>query len=86
MRRKLFIFVLTLPAFLIAGSWTVMAESHMANLKQAAVVTLPREASVLFFSLLGSVSRITEEAGFFVLGACCISLAWALHRKSFRSR
>jgi hypothetical protein len=85
MKRKLFIFLLMLPAFLLAGSWTGVTESHMANLKQAAVV-FPREASVLFSSLLGSVSRITEEAGFFVLGACCISLAWALHRKSFRSR
>ena len=86
MKRKLFIFLLMIPAFLLAGSWTGVAESHMANLKQAAVVTLSRETSVLFSSLLGSVSRITEEAGFLVLGACCISLAWALHRKSLRSR
>ena len=86
MRRKLLIFVFTLPAFLLAGSWTGVGESPMAALQQAVVITIPREASVLFFSLLDSVSRITEGAGFFVLGACCITLAWALHRRSFRSR
>lgn len=86
MRRKLFIFVLTLPVFLLAGSWTGVGEAHMATIKQAAVVTFPREASVLLFSVLNFVSRITEETGFLVLGACFVSLAWALHRKSVRSR
>jgi hypothetical protein len=86
MKCKSLIYVLTLTAFLLAGYGTGVAEPHMAAFKQAAIVTFPREAAVLFFSVLNSVSRITEEAGFLVLGCCCISLAWALHRKSVRSR
>jgi hypothetical protein len=82
MKRKLLIFLLALPAFLVAGAWT---ELGVSQARSAAghnfLAVIFGYASALFVKAVTLASQVTEQAYFFGLGACFIVLALALHRK-----
>jgi hypothetical protein len=83
MKRKFLIFLFALPAFLVAGAWTGLgvAPAHVAA-GHSALASYIGYASALVVKASDLASRIPEQACFLALGACFISVGWALHRKS----
>jgi hypothetical protein len=81
MTRKLFIFMVVLPAVVAAGAWTGLGVSHAVT-SPGTMVVFASHTSSLWISAIDFVSQITEETFFLALGVCFILSALALHRKS----
>jgi hypothetical protein len=84
MKRSLMILLLFLPACLIAGAWTGFGAFN-AQGGNAGAMLVSHCASILSTSIIQVASEITEPAGLLILGACLVSAAWLLHRKSRRT-
>ncbi len=84
MKRSLIILLLFLPACLVAGAWTGFG-SFSAQGANAGAILISHVASILSTSIIQVASEITEPVGLLILGACLVSTAWLLHRKSRRT-
>ncbi len=82
MKRALIIVLLFLPACLIAGAWTGFGSFNAQGGNAGAMLFFSYCASTLSSSIIQVASEITEPAGLLILGACLVSAAWLLHRKS----
>jgi hypothetical protein len=88
MKRKLAIFMVVLPVLLGAGAWTEnsVAKTHAGAVPYTPVGYVVSHASTLVVKAVDLASQFTEQAWFLALGACFVSVAWALHRRSARPR
>jgi hypothetical protein len=79
MKRGLIIFILLLPACLVAGAWTGVTSSQAGNTGTIFIIT--GFASPISAAVVRLASQITDSAGLMLLGSCLVLAAW-IFRKS----
>ena len=88
MKRKLAIFMVTLPLLLGVGAWTQnsVAKTHSSAHSSSPLGYVVSHASALFLKAVDLASQFTEQGWFLVLGACFVIVALALHRKTAKPK
>lgn len=71
------LFLVLLPAGMVAGVWTG-AQNHAGESFTLSLVV--HKVAAISLSLLNALEDITEPGGLLLLGTCLVLMAWLLHR------